>query len=46
MSTLSRKLITSIMYWKVLEFDPYIVSASIDEGMWSPPESIRFEMHL
>jgi len=45
MCLLSRQLIRDIKFCKVLEFDPYILSAQIDSGpLWGEPKDLIYVM--
>jgi len=42
MAILSRQLLRSIKVWKANEFNPYIVSSEIDQGIWGEPQDLRY----
>lgn len=45
MGLFSRQLLRDIKFYKVLEFDPCILSSQIDQGpLWSEPKFLEFEM--
>lgn len=46
MAILTRQLIRDIKIIKVTCFDPYILSAAIDEGMWAQDPSLEYEMQF
>lgn len=41
MSLLSRQLLKHIKKYKVLEFNPYILTSQIDYGMWAAPKHLE-----
>lgn len=46
MAILTRQLIRDIKSIKLCSFDPYILSATIDEGMWAQHKCFQYEMQF